>query len=107
MIDLEIKNYVNSISADFDRISSDSIATNREGIGLDTFLSTDTTLEHFDEYGWRPKFFNLSSTDSSESLLSKANAIAKEKIRLYDYELTGTKRSALERIMERARKAFV
>ena len=68
------------------------------------YLSTNTTQEHYAEFGWRPTFFNLSSTDSPQTLLETARSMAEEKVRLYDYELTGSKRAALEEIMDRARK---
>ena len=112
IIDLEIKNFVNSIGASFgeglqetDRI----VAEVKEGIEQGSFLGVDSTLDHLYDYSWRPILFSLSAYGRSDwqSVLSKANTIAEEKIAQnakYEYELTGDKRKELDKILQRAKQ---
>ena len=105
IIDVEIRNFVEKVETEFKETEEDVVGILQEGIKLGSFLSTDSTLERYEEYSWRPLLFDLSirSSGDRKEALDKARKIAEEKLKIYDYELTGEKREKIERIMAEAR----
>ena len=107
IIDIEIRDYVKSMLADLPSFASDALAEVRAGVESGCFLSAESTLSRFHEFGWKPRVFDLSTRAgwSGKSILERASKPSvEEKAAQYQYELTGDKRQKLENIMEEARR---
>ncbi len=107
-VDLEIVRYVEAMMAALPAPVADALEEVRAGVEAGSYLSAPQTLDHFAEYGWRPRLFDLSMPGShAESLLSKANKTSVAEVAArYTWELRDERREALERIMERARQTL-
>ena len=107
LIDIEIKHFVEGITADFDEPERDIVAVMKEGVRSGSFMAADLTLDRFREFLWKSELFDLRPRGAWEgdhhTLLNKAAHIAEEKAAAYTYDLTDHRREALDRIMARAR----
>ena len=110
MIDIEIKHFVEGITATFDEPTQDIITVIEKGVKTGSFLAAGMTLDRFKEFIWDSKLFDLGSHASwngdRHGLLKKAAHIAEEKASAYTYELAGDRRKALDRIIAQAKKEF-
>lgn len=107
LIDIEIRDYVKSMLADLPPSHADALAEVRAGVESGCYLSAESTLTRFDEFGWRPRLFDISTRAgwSGRSVLERASKPSvEEKAAQYRYELGGEKRQKLENIMEEARR---
>jgi len=107
IIDIEIRDYVRSMLADLPLFPTDALAEVRSGVESGCYLTAESTLSRFHEFGWRPRVFDMSTRAGwlGRPLLEKASKPSvEEKAALYSYELGGEKREKLENIMEEARR---
>lgn len=107
IIDLEIRNYVNSLDAQLAGSAEDVLEVVERGLA-GGFLDDSLTLEAFEDYIWRPDLFDLSPRGgwTGPSVHDRARDIAEARAAQYSYELTDERREELERIMARARRAL-
>ena len=106
LIDLEIRDFVHAMRADLAPSGLNAIDEISRGVEAGSFLSTDCSLDHFEDFIWRPRLFDLGPRAAWDrrALLSRVKPQIEEKAAQYEYELGGVKREEIERIMERARK---
>ncbi|MHC4591687.1 MAG: trimethylamine methyltransferase family protein [Planctomycetota bacterium] len=108
IIDLEIRNYVNSLDPQLAGSAEDVLEVMERGLTGGGFLDDPLTLDAFEDYIWRPGLFDLSPRGgwTGPSVHERARDIAEARAAQYSYELTDERREELERIMVRARRAL-
>ncbi|MHC4983588.1 MAG: trimethylamine methyltransferase family protein [Planctomycetota bacterium] len=106
LIDIEIRNFANAMTADFSSAAADVVDIIADGLKRGSFLQTDLTLDCFRKFAWRSELFDYTRLAgwTGRSVLQKAAERAEKVIAEYDYELAGEKRENLERIMAGARR---
>jgi trimethylamine:corrinoid methyltransferase-like protein len=105
LADIDILNYVNNLGASMPDEDRDIQALVQQGLDSGNYLAADQTLAGFNNFSWRPKVFDLSAGKSGPGhLRRKTREIIDQQIGKYNYELTGDKRKALDRIMVRAQQ---
>jgi len=109
IIDLEIRDYVESLRTTVPESRCSAVEEIRAGMEAGHFMARDLSLDHFAEFSWRPRLFDLVYRPEwdSQSILRKAGEVDVEAIAAgHTYELQGEKREELERWYSRARNGL-
>lgn len=109
MIDVEIADFVEHVEpGPLPPGRDDPVELIRRGVEAGGFLDDDITLDVYERFLWRPRLFDLGprAAWTGRTVLDKAARLVEDKLAGYDYDLSDDRRSALDGIMARARKAL-